>query len=173
MFIDLGPAGLSLRSPWLEIDACFGAAPAPALVASGLVKGGAVHATQKTGGLALEGEVRTWRGEYPLHGGTASIDYSHPISDAGSGFVHVDTNSRSGYNGESSLSRFTYIQGYNLTNASIGYRARDGWELAVFARNLLDADYIQNLTIQAGNSGLILGSPSEPRIIGATLRFRS
>ncbi|QBE65330.1 DUF2804 domain-containing protein [Pseudoduganella lutea] len=77
--IDLGPAGLSLRSPWLEIDASFGAAAAPALVASGIVKGGGVHATQKTGGLALEGEVRTWRGEYPLHGGTASIDYSNGL----------------------------------------------------------------------------------------------
>jgi hypothetical protein len=77
--IDLGPAGLSLRSPWLEIDANFGPAPAPALVACGLVKGGAVHATQKTPGLALEGEVRTWRGEYPLHGGIASIDYSNGL----------------------------------------------------------------------------------------------
>ena len=53
VFIDIGPSGLSLRSPWLEIDACFGTAPAPALVASGLVKGGAVHATQKSGGLPL------------------------------------------------------------------------------------------------------------------------
>jgi len=42
----------------------------------------------------------------------------------------------------------------------------------VWTRNLFDADYIQNLTIQAGNSGLILGSPSEPRTIGGTLRFR-
>lgn len=77
--IDLGPAGLTLRSPWLEIDASFGAAPAPALVACGLVAGGAVHATQKSPGLALEGEVRTWRGEYPLDGGTASIDYANGL----------------------------------------------------------------------------------------------
>jgi iron complex outermembrane receptor protein len=103
---------------------------------------------------------------------TASVDYAHPIGNAGSGFVHVDTNSRSGYNGESSLSRYTVIDAYNLTNASIGYRSKDGWELAVFARNLLDADYIQNLTIQAGNSGLIVATPSDPRIIGATFRVR-
>ncbi|WP_338764504.1 DUF2804 domain-containing protein [Massilia sp. METH4] len=79
VFIDLGPQGLSLRSPWLEIDASFGAAPAPALVACGAVPGGAVHATQKTPGLPLEGEVRTWRGEYPLQGGIASIDYSNGL----------------------------------------------------------------------------------------------
>jgi iron complex outermembrane receptor protein len=70
------------------------------------------------------------------------------------------------------MSRFTYIEGYNLTNAPIGYRSREGWEEAVFARNLLDADYIQNLTIQAGNSGLIAATPSDPRVVGATFRVR-
>jgi iron complex outermembrane receptor protein len=102
---------------------------------------------------------------------TARLDYTRPIG-SGEAFVHVDTASRSGYNGDPSLSRFTYIRGYNLTNANISYRFADGLELIVWARNLLDADYIQNLTIQAGNSGLILGSPSEPRTIGGTLRFR-
>jgi len=101
----------------------------------------------------------------------AGIDYTRPVG-GGEAFVHVDTASRSGYNGDPGLSRFTYIRGYNLTNANIGYCFADGTEVIVFARNLLDADYIQNLTIQAGNSGLILGSPSDPRTIGGTVRFR-
>ncbi len=102
---------------------------------------------------------------------TAGLDYTRPVGN-GEAFVHVDTASRSGFNGDPSLSRFTYIRGYNLTNANIGYRFADGLEVIVWARNLLDADYIQNLTIQAGNSGLILGSPSDPRTIGGTIRFR-
>lgn len=102
---------------------------------------------------------------------TAGLDYQRPVGDA-QVFVHVDTASRSGFNGDPSLSRFTYIRGYNLTNANIGYRFADGLEVIVWARNLLDADYIQNLTIQAGNSGLIVGTPSDPRIIGGTIRFR-
>ncbi len=102
---------------------------------------------------------------------TAGLDYTRPIG-SGEVFAHIDTASRSGYNGDPSLSRFTYIRGYNLTNANIGYRFADGLELIVWVRNMLDADYIQNLTIQAGNSGLILGSPSEARTIGGTLRFR-
>ncbi len=102
---------------------------------------------------------------------TAGLDYTRPVG-TGEVFVHVDTASRSGYNGDPSLSRFTYIRGYNLTNANIGYRFADGLEVIVWARNLLDADYIQNLTIQAGNSGLILGSPSDPRTVGGTLRLR-
>jgi iron complex outermembrane receptor protein len=102
---------------------------------------------------------------------TAGLDYVLPLG-SGSGFVHVDSAWRSGYNGDSSLSRYASIRGYNLTNASLGYRFADGVEVAVFARNLFDADYIQNLTIQAGNSGLILGTPSDPRTIGGTVRFR-
>lgn len=102
---------------------------------------------------------------------TAGLDYQRPVGD-GQVFVHVDTASRSGFNGDPSLSRFTYIRGYNLTNANIGYRFADGLELIVWARNLLDADYIQNLTIQAGNSGLIVGTPSDPRTVGGTIRFR-
>ncbi len=42
----------------------------------------------------------------------------------------------------------------------------------MFARNLFDSGYIQILTIQAGNSGLILGNPSDPRTFGLTFRAR-
>ena len=42
----------------------------------------------------------------------------------------------------------------------------------MFARNLFDADYLQNVTVQAGNSGLIVGTPSDPLTVGATLRLR-
>lgn len=106
---------------------------------------------------------------------TLSADYAVPVG-RGAVFVHADSNWRSGYFGDPTLSRFTWVEGYNLTNASLGYRREDadgmGWEIAVFARNLFDADYIQNLTIQAGNSGLILGTPSDPRTVGVTLRVR-
>ena len=101
---------------------------------------------------------------------TAGLDYQRPVGD-GQVLVHVDTASRSGFDGDPSLSRFTYIRGYNLTNANIGYRFSDGLELIVWARNLFDADYLQNVTIQAGNSGLIVGTPSDPRTIGGTIRF--
>ncbi len=57
-------------------------------------------------------------------------------------------------------------------NGSIGFRTAAGLEIAVFARNLFNKDYMQNLTIQAGNSGLTLGTPSDPRVIGVTLRAR-
>ena len=102
---------------------------------------------------------------------TAGIDYAVPVG-RGSVFVHADSASRSGVNGDPTISRFTHVGAYNLTNANIGYRFGDGLEVAVFARNLLDANYLQNVTVQAGNSGLIVGTPSDPRTIGVTLRVR-
>ncbi len=104
---------------------------------------------------------------------TLGADYRLPMAQ-GEWVLHSDTAWRSSYNGDPSLSRYTWIDGYALTNASLAWRSRrdggPGVELGVFARNLFNANYIQNLTIQAGNSGLILGTPSDPRTLGVTFR---
>ncbi len=106
---------------------------------------------------------------------TLGIDYDHPVSLFGSDgavFLHADSNSRTKAFGDPTASAYTVIEGYTVVNGSIGLRLDSGLELAVFARNLFDKNYIQNLTIQAGNSGLIVGTPSDPRVIGLTLRAR-
>jgi iron complex outermembrane recepter protein len=103
---------------------------------------------------------------------TIGGDYALPVTSSGALVLHADSSFKSGYYGDPSLSKFTFIEAYNVTNASIGYRSDKGWEVAVFARNLFQSNYIQNLTIQAGNSGLILGSPSDPRVVGVTFRDR-
>lgn len=110
----------------------------------------------------------------PRWAGTIGADYAPEVRFGrfqGNLVAHADSSWRSGYYGDPSLSRYTWIGGYNVTNASIGLRSDKGWEVDVFARNLFASDYIQNLTIQAGNSGLILGTPSDPRTYGLTLRI--
>jgi iron complex outermembrane receptor protein len=101
--------------------------------------------------------------------GTLGFDYELPMGD-GAIRLHSDTSVRSGYNSDASGSRYTEIEGYSVTNASVGYHWDAGVEVSVFARNLFDEDYITALTIQTGNSGLILGQPSDPRLIGVTVR---
>ena len=111
----------------------------------------------------------------PKFASTVGADYAQPVGlfgESGTLLAHLDVSSRTGSNGDSALSRFTYIKGYTVANGSIGYRFGPSLEVVVFARNLFDRDYIQNLTIQAGNSGLILGTPSDPRTVGITLRAR-
>lgn len=109
----------------------------------------------------------------PKWSSTVGGDYVHAVDGlGGSLFAHADANYRGPQFGDPTGSHFTTIGSYTLVNGSIGYRSTDGWELAVFARNLFDRDYIQNVTIQAGNSGLILATPSDPRTIGITFLAR-
>ncbi|NHZ66755.1 DUF2804 domain-containing protein [Massilia genomosp. 1] len=77
--IDMSASALSLRCQGLEIEAAFDAPGAPLLLAVGPVRGGAVHATQKSSGLALGGSVRVGTQAYALDGGVASFDYSNGL----------------------------------------------------------------------------------------------
>jgi iron complex outermembrane receptor protein len=106
----------------------------------------------------------------PRWAGSLGIDYILPVSESGNLVLHSDTSARSGYYGDPSLSRYTWVGGYTVTNAVVGYRSENGWEVDVFARNLFNRNYIQNLTIQAGNSGLILSTPSDPQMFGITFK---
>ena len=101
--------------------------------------------------------------------GSVGFDYQLPIGHDAF-LVHADTSARSGYNSDTANSIYTKIAGYAVVNGSIGYRFNDNWEVDVFARNLFDRNYITALTVQTGNSGLILGQPSDPRLVGVTLR---
>ena len=103
--------------------------------------------------------------------GSLSFDYERWLGK-GALLVHTDSNTRSNYNSDTSASVYTRIGGYTVTNASIGFRFPSGLEADVFARNLFDRNYITALTTQTGNSGLILGQPSDPRLVGVTLRAR-
>ncbi|MEJ0039699.1 MAG: TonB-dependent receptor [Gammaproteobacteria bacterium] len=79
--------------------------------------------------------------------GSLGFDYEHPLGE-GTFVFHTDSSTRSGYNSDTSASRYTEISGYTVTNASIGFRFPSGLEADLFARNLFDRDYITALTIQ-------------------------
>jgi len=64
------------------------------------------------------------------------------------------------------------LAGLSKWAGSLGfdYELPIGHEVDIFARNLFDRNYITALTVQTGNSGLILGQPSDPKLVGITLR---
>ena len=69
---------LALRCGEFEIDAELDAGnAAPLLLAGGPIEGGSVHATQKSSGMPMRGEVRAGRKRFDLNGGVASFDYSN------------------------------------------------------------------------------------------------
>jgi iron complex outermembrane recepter protein len=102
--------------------------------------------------------------------GSLGLEYQRRMG-RGDMTIQLDTNARSSYNSDTSGSKYTVIDGFGVTNLVVGYRLSRSWEVAAFARNLFDEEYITALTIQTGNSGLILGQAGEPRTVGVSFRF--
>jgi iron complex outermembrane receptor protein len=100
-------------------------------------------------------------------------EYARPkalFGQAGQVFGAVDASYRSSFSSSASYSRYLVVDGYQLLNARIGFRARDGWTLFFWSRNLLDKDYLELLTAAPGNTGLYVGQPGDGRTAGVTLR---
>ncbi|MDB5421236.1 MAG: hypothetical protein JWR59_1183 [Brevundimonas sp.] len=85
-------------------------------------------------------------------------------------FVGADANYRSTYNSDAAVSKYTEIEGYSLVNLRAGFRSDNGWDASVWVKNAFDKDYLQFVSVQTGNSGLILGNPGDERTVGFTLR---
>ncbi len=120
----------------------------------------------------LSGRPLSSTPRWVFSGGT---EYSHPLRIAdifGEGYARADFTVRTHVYGEPSDSRYGVIDGYGLLNVVAGFRPAGAWDVSLWVRNLLDEDYMQNLTVQSGNSGLIVGTPSDPRTYGVTLRAR-
>jgi iron complex outermembrane receptor protein len=111
----------------------------------------------------------------PRWSGSIGGEYRTPATIAGASgslVLGADVFARTRIYGDATDSAYTVIPGYTVANATIGFQTRH-WDLSLFVRNLFDRDYLQNVTVQAGNSGLIVGTPSDPRMIGVTLKVRS
>lgn len=105
---------------------------------------------------------------------SGGFDYERPaqlLGIAGNLYLRSDFTRRDETNAQSSISRYTWIDGYSLVNASLGFRRGDAWDLSLWMRNVLKEEYMQTLTVQAGNSGLIVGLPSDPATYGLTLQI--
>jgi iron complex outermembrane receptor protein len=104
---------------------------------------------------------------------SGGFEYERPaqvLGMAGNVYLRSDITRRDDSNAQSSISQYTWIDGYNLVNTSVGFMQGEAWDLSLWLRNVLKEEYMQTLTVQAGNSGLIVGLPSDPATYGLTLR---
>ena len=102
---------------------------------------------------------------------TLGADGNLPVAKGISAYAHADWSYRSSFNTSSSNSRLAQIAGYGLINARLGVRSESGlWDVALWAKNLLDKDYYLSLSPAA--TGVVTGQVGEPRTFGATLRSR-
>jgi iron complex outermembrane receptor protein len=99
---------------------------------------------------------------------------SHPgslFNRNGEYFAAVDASYRSSFSSSATYSKYMIVPAYSLLNARVGFRMANNWTLSVWARNLFNKDYFDLLTAAAGNTGLIVGQPGDPRTFGVTLRL--
>ncbi|PXA92819.1 TonB-dependent receptor [Caulobacter sp. D4A] len=89
---------------------------------------------------------------------------------AGEVYAGVDASFRSNYYADSSDSRYTIIKAYEIVNLRAGFKSEAGWEAFVSVRNAFDAEYLQNITVVSGNSGLVVGTPGDARAFAFTLK---
>ena len=110
----------------------------------------------------------------PKFAWSAGAEYRHGLAVGafdGEGYLHGEFSARTRTFGDPTDSRYTVIDGYSVVNATLGIRSGAGWDASLWVRNLFETNYLQNVTVQAGNSGLVVGTPSDPRTFGVTLRY--
>jgi iron complex outermembrane receptor protein len=100
-------------------------------------------------------------GEYKRRG--------HLLGLSGEFFGRTDISYRSRFSSNPSASRYMMVDAYSLVNTRVGFRSAEGWSLALWARNLANANYFEFLSAAPGNSGLIVGLPGDRRTFGVTL----
>ncbi len=86
-------------------------------------------------------------------------------------FFGADTYYRSSFSSSASPSKFLNVDGYALVNARAGFRTQKGVSLFVWARNLLNKDYFEQLLPAAGNAGHYAAVLGDPRTYGVTVRY--
>jgi iron complex outermembrane recepter protein len=119
-------------------------------ISGGRLPGISKHAVSATGEYFRAGTVLGSQGEY---------------------FVALDSFTRSEFSSSPSPSRFLNVDGYTLLNARAGFRSNDNWSAFVWARNLTDKEYFEQLLPGAGNAGHYAAVLGDPRTWGATVRY--
>lgn len=93
------------------------------------------------------------------------------LKQEGEVYLGVDGSYRSAFSSNPSPSAYTWVDGYALTNLRLGFRTASGFNLFGWVRNAFAVDYFEQLAVPSGNTGLIVGSPGDPRTWGGTIKF--
>ncbi len=106
--------------------------------------------------------------------GSFGVEYSKTakfFGKQGSFFLASDLFFRSEFSSSPSPSQFLNVDGYALVNARLGYRVKSGLSASLWARNLLDQNYYEQLLPAAGNAGHYAAVLGDPATYGVTLKY--
>ncbi|MCC5930618.1 MAG: TonB-dependent receptor [Cyclobacteriaceae bacterium] len=102
-------------------------------------------------------------------GGEALTGEKEFLGQNGKFFLAVDGFYRSTFSSSASPSLFLNIEGYTLINSRLGFRATDGLSVFLWARNLLDKDYFEQLLPAGGSAGHYAAVLGDQRTFGITI----
>ena len=119
-------------------------------------------------------------GGIPAWSIATSATYTHEWASGTRLITRVDYNHESNTNINNGLPTFNTQLGnnqifrreVNLVNSSITLALNNGLEFGLWARNLLDDQYILTVFDGVAQSGTVSGYPSQPRTYGALARFK-
>jgi iron complex outermembrane receptor protein len=112
--------------------------------------------------------------EWAASAGTEYRKQGNFFRKPGEFFTGLDIYYRSDFSSSPTPSQYLNVDGYSLLNLRLGFRSDNGgWSGYIWARNLLDEEYYEQLLAApagngAGHFGAVLGDPLS---YGATLRF--
>lgn len=86
-------------------------------------------------------------------------------------FLAADGYFRSSFSSSPTPSKFLNVDSYALVNARAGFRATNGASVFIWARNLLEKEYFEQLLPAAGSAGHYAAVLGDPRTYGITLRY--
>ncbi|WP_375401852.1 TonB-dependent receptor [uncultured Sphingomonas sp.] len=102
-------------------------------------------------------------------GGEANL----PVGGGGGrAYFGADASYRSSYSSNATPSPFFVVDAYTIANFRLGYRNDGGLDVFGWVRNAFDEDYLEFLSNQPGNNGLVVGQLGDPRTIGVTVAKR-
>ena len=100
-----------------------------------------------------------WGGEFnlPVGGNGAQL------------YVGADASYRSSYSSIATPSPYFVVDGYSIANFRAGYRDGNNWNVFGWVKNALKENYLEFLSNQPGNNGLVVGQLGDPRTYGITV----
>ncbi len=102
------------------------------------------------------------------------IEYTTPAAFFGRNakfFVAFDNYYRSYFSSSPSPSKYLNIDPYYLLNGRVGFRVSSGLTAFLWARNLFNEQYFEQLLPAAGGAGHYAAVLGDPRTFGATFRY--
>jgi len=111
--------------------------------------------------------ISKWAGSFGGEFTTAAALFGK----AGKFFIALDAFYRSDFSSSPSPSAYLNIDGYTLVNGRTGFRTTNGFSAFVWARNMFNKNYHEQLLVAGGNAGQYASVLGDPLTWGVTLRY--